>query len=162
MATTSTASRPVGAPSRLVRKVRVICGVSRGIMARTMLPVSGLRVQGETVRPFYRPKGNGLRDIREVSGQFFLSVQEVWQERGNEILHRVADKHPELFLAGMIKLCQVTKVEVGSPGDFARLGNKQEIIEKLERKAGPEARKLFEKFIKDVKKLQAQQEQETR
>jgi hypothetical protein len=38
-----------------------------------MLPVSGLRVQGETVRPFYRPKGNGLRDIREVSGQFFAA-----------------------------------------------------------------------------------------
>jgi hypothetical protein len=100
-----------------------------------MLPVSGLRVQGETVRPFYRPKGNGLRDIREVSGQFFLSVQEVRQE-GNEILHRVADKQPELFFAGMIKLCQVTKVEVGSPGEFARLGNKQAIIEKLEQKAG--------------------------
>jgi hypothetical protein len=105
-------------------------------MSRTMLPVSGLRVQGETVRPFYRPKGNGLRDIGEVSGQFFLSVQEVRQERGNEILHRVADKQPELFFAGMIKLCQVTKVEVGSPGEFARLGNKQAIIEKLEQKAG--------------------------
>ena len=131
-------------------------------MARTMLPVSGLRVQGETVRPFYRPKGNGLRDIREVSGQFFLSVQEVWQERGNEILHRVADKHPELFFAGMIKLCQVTKVEVGSPGDFAKLGSKQAIIEKLEQKAGPEARKLFEKFINEVEKLQAQQDQEPR
>ena len=127
-----------------------------------MLPVSGLRVQGETVRPFYRPKGNGLRDIREVSGQFFLSMQEVWQERGNEILHRVADNHPELFFAGMIKLCQVTKVEVGSPGDFAKLGSKQAIIEKLEQKAGPEARKLFEKFIKDVQKLQAQQDQDRR
>ena len=131
-------------------------------MARTMLPVSGLRVQGETVRPFYRPKGNGLRDIREVSGQFFLSVQEVWQERGNEILHRVADKHPELFFAGMIKLCQVTKVEVGSPGDFAKLGDKEAIAQKLETRAGPKARALFEKFVEDVQKLQAQQDQETR
>jgi len=91
----------------------------------------------------YKPRGNGIRDIREVSGEFFLSVQDVWRERGNEILHRVADTYPELFFAGMIKLCQVTKVEVGSPGDFARLGNKQAIIEKLEQKAGPEARKLF-------------------
>ena len=72
-------------------------------MARTMLPVSGLRVQGETTRPFYRPKGNGLRDIREVSGQFFVSLCDVWEQRGNEILHRVADKHPELYFAGMIK-----------------------------------------------------------
>jgi hypothetical protein len=58
----------------------------------------------------------------------------------------------------MIKLCQVTKVEVGSPGDFAKLGNR-EIA--LEQKAGPEARKLFEKFVHDVQKLQAQQDQET-
>jgi hypothetical protein len=108
-------------------------------MARTMLPVSGLRVEGEKVRPFYRPKGNGLRDIREISGQFFVSLFDVWQQRGDEILDRVADKHPELYFAGMIN-CQVTKVELGSPGDFTRLGNKQEIIEKLERKAGPKAR----------------------
>jgi hypothetical protein len=113
------------------------------------------------VRPFYRPKGNGLRDIREVSGQFFVSLCDVWAQRGDEILHRVADKHPELYFAGMIKLAQVTRVEIGNPGDFARLGNKQAIIEKLEQKAGPEARKLFEKFVKDVEKLQAQQGQET-
>jgi hypothetical protein len=86
---------------------------------------------------------------------------DVWQQRGDEILHRVADNHPELYFAGMIKLCQVTKVELGSPGDFAKLRSKQAIIEKLEQKAGPEARKLFEKFVEDVEKLQAQQEQET-
>ncbi len=67
-------------------------------MARTMLPVSGLRVQGETMRPFYRPKGNGLRDIREVSGQFFVSLCNVWAQRGDEILHRVADKHRNFTL----------------------------------------------------------------
>jgi hypothetical protein len=115
-----------------------------------------------TMRPMYKPRGNGIRDIREVSGEFFLSIQEVWRERGNEILHRVADTYPELFFAGMIKLCQVTKVEVGSPGDFAKLGSRQAIVERLEQKAGPKARKLFEKFVKDVEKLQAQQDQEPR
>ena len=74
----------------------------------------------------------------------------------------MADKHPELLFAGLVKLCQVTKVELGSPGDFAKLGSRQAIIEKLEQKAGPEARKLFEKFIQDVGELQAQQDQETR
>ena len=122
-------------------------------MARTMLPVSGLRVQGETVRPFYRPKGNGLRDIREISGQFFVSLYDVWEQRGDEILHRVADKHPELYFAGMIKLCQVTKIELGSPGDFAELGNKESILQKLEQKAGPQARALFERFTRDLEAL---------
>jgi hypothetical protein len=104
----------------------------------------------------YKPRGNGIRDIREVSGEFFLSVQDVWRERGNDILHRVADTYPELFFAGMVKLCQVTKVEVGSPGDFAKLGDKEAIAQKLETRAGPKARALFEKFVEDVKKLEAQ------
>jgi len=32
-------------------------------------------------------------------------------------------------------------------------------VQKLDEKAGPEARKLFEKFMRDVEKLQSQQEQ---
>ena len=108
----------------------------------------------------YKPRGNGIRDIREVSGEFFLSLQEVWQERGNEILHRVANTFPELFFAGMIKMCQVTKVEVGQPNDFARLGSKEDIIQRLEERSGPEARKLFEKFVRDLEKLRAQRDQE--
>jgi hypothetical protein len=54
----------------------------------------------------------------------------------------------------------VTKIEVGQPNEFAGLGSKQAVIEKLEERAGPEARKLFEKFVEDMAKLQAQREQE--
>jgi hypothetical protein len=35
----------------------------------------------------------------------------------------------------------------------------QAILEKLQEKGGPEARRLFETFMRDVEKLQAQQEQ---
>ena len=58
-------------------------------------------------------------------------------------------------IAGIAAL-GVLKVEVGGPGDFTRL-SKQGILEKLQEKAGPEARKLFEKFMRDVEKLQAEQ-----
>ena len=58
----------------------------------------------------------------------------------------------------MVKLARVLKVEVGGPGAFAKLG-KADIVQKLEERGGPEARKLFEKFVADVEKLQAQQEQ---
>ncbi len=130
-------------------------------MPRTASAITGIAIHphGNMTR-MYKLRGNGIRDIREVSGEFFLSLQDVWRERGNEILHRVADTYPELFFAGMIKLCQVTKVEIGSAVDLARLGSKQAIIEKLEQKAGPEARKLFEKFVRDLDKLRAQQDQE--
>ena len=132
-------------------------------MARTNLPVAGLHVREDgQIKPFYRPNGHGLADVRQVSGEFLLSFQRLWRERGDEILNRTADKFPELCLASMVRIAQVTRIELGSPGDFAKLGNKDAIVAKLEQKAGPEARKLFEKFVRDVEELQAQQEQETR
>jgi len=120
------------------------------------------RIAQGQLRPYYLPRGNGLGDIRHVSGEFFLSIQQLWRERGDEILQRVADKFPELLFMGMIKLSQVTKIEVGQPNDFARLGNKEAILQKLEERSGPEARKLFEKFVRDLEKLEAQQHQDIR
>jgi hypothetical protein len=52
------------------------------------------------------------------------------------------------------------RVEVGGPGDFAVVANKAEILQKLEERAGPEPRRLFEKFTRDMQKLQAQQKQD--
>ena len=125
-------------------------------------PIYGLSLDRRgQLRPYYLPRGNGLGDIRHVSGEFFLSIQQLWRERGDEILQRVADKFPELLFMGMVKLSQVTKIEVGQSSDFARLGNKEAIVQKLEEKSGPQVRELFEKFVRDLEKLQAQQGQET-
>ena len=99
-----------------------------------------------------------MGDVRTLSAEFLLSLQDLWRRRGNEILERVADQSPELVFSGMVKLSRVLKVEVGGPGDFAKL-DKQGILEKLQEKAGPKARQLFEKFMRDVEKLQAEQEQ---
>ncbi len=99
---------------------------------------------------------HGLADIRTVSGEFLLSLQNLWRRRGDEILERCADQFPDLCLASMVKLAKVNRVEVGSPGDFAKL-DKQGILEKLEEKGGPKARQLFEKFMRDVDRLQQEQ-----
>jgi hypothetical protein len=93
-------------------------------------PVQALSVgrSGE-LRPMYG--GRGISDMRTVSSEFLLSLQSFWRQRGDEILHRVADHYPELIFSGMIKLAKVTRIEVGSPGDFAKLG-KADIVQKLE------------------------------
>ena len=115
--------------------------------------------KGGDLRPvMYTDKGRGLADVRTVSGEFLLDLQRYWRQDGWRILVEVGQKYPELVFASMVKLSRVMKVEIGSPGDFAKLG-KQGILEKLQEKGGPEARQLFEKFIRDVEKLQAQQEQ---
>jgi len=54
----------------------------------------------------------------------------------------------------------VKRVEVSSPEDpFSKLRSKEAISAKLEERAGPQARKLFEKFIEEMEKLQASQEE---
>ena len=109
------------------------------------------------ITPVTRPPlnwygGEGLGNVRTISGQFLLSLQNYWEQEGDDILKRVGAQHPELIFAGMVKLANVMRVEVGTPGDFSGL-SKQEIVDKLEQRAGPKARKLFEKFINEMQKL---------
>jgi len=43
------------------------------------------------------------------------------------------------------------------PGEFDRSLTPDEIMVKLEQRVGPEGRKLFERFMRDVNKLQMKQ-----
>ena len=117
-------------------------------------PVRGLEVMKDgRIRPLSYYNGKGLADVRWVSGRFLLSLQELWEEMGDDILRRVAASHPELLLMAMVKISAVQRVEIGQPDDFSGLKSEQAIVEKLEERAGPEVRKLFESFIKKVAKL---------
>ena len=123
-------------------------------------PIRAMEVlKNGQIRPLSYYNGKGLSDVRWVSGRFLLSLQEVWEELGDDILRRVAASHPELLMMAMVKISAVQRIEVGEPDDFSGLKSKQAIVDKLEERAGPEARKLFEKFIKEVERLQANQEE---
>jgi hypothetical protein len=52
-----------------------------------------------------------------------------------------------------VKLAAVQRVELGKPGDFSETKSKADVIEQVEQRGGPKARKLFEKFIRDMAKL---------
>ena len=78
---------------------------------------------------------------------------------GREAIDRVIDERPEAFLAIVARTIDVRRVEVGQPGEFSRLPNKQAILDRLEQQSGPQARELFERFIRDMERLQAEQEQ---
>jgi hypothetical protein len=58
-----------------------------------------------------------------VSGRFLLSLQEIWEELGDDVLRRVAASHPELLMMAMCKIAAVQRIEVGEPDDFS--GNLQ-------------------------------------
>jgi hypothetical protein len=102
-----------------------------------------------------RPAGSRNR----LTEDFLGDLHTAWQEHGREAIDRVVAEQPEKFLAIVAKTIDVRRVEVGQPGEFSVVANKQEIMQKLEERAGPEARKLFEKFTRDLRKLQAEQEQ---
>ena len=118
-------------------------------------PVRAMEVlKNGQIRPLTYYNGKGLSDVRWVSGRFLLSLQEIWEELGDDVLRRVAASHPELLMMAMCKIAAVQRIEVGQPDDFSGLKSKAEIVDKLEERAGPEARKLFETFIKKVEALQ--------
>jgi hypothetical protein len=47
-------------------------------------------------------------------------------------------------------------------GEFGRSLTPEEIMDRLEKRVGPEGKKLFERFLRDVNKLQMQQHLEAR
>jgi hypothetical protein len=69
----------------------------------------------------------------------------------------LADKYPQAYFAGLVTLSKVIRWEVGMAGEFDRSLTPDEIMVKLEQRVGPEGRKLFEKFLRDVNKLQMKQ-----
>jgi hypothetical protein len=106
-----------------------------------------------------RPPGSRNR----LTEEFLGDLHAAWQEHGREAIDRVVAERPEAFLAIVARTTiDVRRIELGQPGEFSRLPNKQAILEKLEQKFGPQVRELFEKFVRDMEKLQAQQEQQSR
>jgi hypothetical protein len=80
-------------------------------------PINAIEVQPSgKLRSLTCWGGKGLADVRMVFGRFLLSFQDLWERRGDEILDRVADEHPELILLSQIKLASVMRIEVGAPG----------------------------------------------
>jgi hypothetical protein len=61
----------------------------------------------------------------------------------------------------MVALSKVMRWETAADaGGFDRAMTPDEIMDKLEKRVGPEGRKLFEQFLRTVSKLQARQQSE--
>ena len=103
-----------------------------------------------------RPAGSR----NKLTEEFIGDLHAAWHEQGREAIDRVVAERPEVFLAIVAKTIDVRRLEIGQPEEFPRRYTKEAIIEKLEQKAGPRVRQLFEKFISEVEKLEAEQKQE--
>jgi hypothetical protein len=104
---------------------------------------------------------NGGKRARSVSAAFLAGFQQHYEAEGHGIFAKMYDKFPVEYFWGLITLAKVLKIEVGDPHSFDRPTTVQEALDRLERNAGPVARKAFEKFLGQVAKLEAQYQAET-
>jgi hypothetical protein len=65
-------------------------------------------------------------------------------------------KAPTHYFGALVQLAKVLKIEIGKPHDFAWPSSKDEALDQLERRAGPAARKMLEKFLDQVAKAEAE------
>jgi hypothetical protein len=68
----------------------------------------------------------------------------------------LAEKYPQAYFGGAVALAKTIKWDTGTEEMFDGALTPEEIMDKLEERVGPEGRKLFERFLRDVNKLGAQ------
>jgi hypothetical protein len=97
---------------------------------------------------------NGGATIKSMSAAFMADVERAWRKHGPKILDVLAEKC-------MVAMTKVIRWETGADAaSFSRTLTPDQIMDKLEERVGPEGRKLFEKFIRQVNVLQAKQQLE--
>jgi hypothetical protein len=111
-----------------------------------------LVVHPQKVVPFERrPNAESLRsNFLARFNRHFLSKPD------NELFERIYRENPSLYFSSLVQLAKVLKVEVGEAGAFDDQPRpREEALRKLEERAGTDARKLFEAFLKKIDELEA-------
>jgi hypothetical protein len=89
----------------------------------------------------------------------FLSAKRCWARTAkpnDELFERTYTEDPGLYFSSVVQPAKVLKVEVGEACAFDNKPRpRQEALRKLEERAGTDARKLFEAFLKKIDKLEA-------
>jgi hypothetical protein len=84
----------------------------------------------------------------------------VAQPRQGDISNPAQKKYPQAYFQGIVSLARIIRWGVECTDGFDRSMTPEEIMDKLGERVGPEGRKLFERFLRDVNKLGAQQQLE--
>jgi hypothetical protein len=103
-------------------------------------------------------KGGGT--VKALTAEFLADLQVHWRKNRHQILDDVAKKYPQTYFSGMVALARIIRWEIGGPGEHERVRSPEEIMAKLERKVGPEGRRIFERFLAQVARLQEKQQRE--
>jgi hypothetical protein len=103
---------------------------------------------------------HGGHVVKSLSLAFLADLREDWIKEGKKIVPVLREKFPQAYFGGLVALAKIIKWETAeellSDGGMTP----DEIMDILEQRVGPQGRKLFEKFLRDVNMLQAQQQLE--
>jgi hypothetical protein len=91
---------------------------------------------------------------RSAQPSFLADLEEDWRNHGKEIFPILRAKFPQAYFQGILSLARILKWDVDPTGAFGRSLSPEEIMDKLEERVGPEGRKLFERFLRQVNELQ--------
>ena len=99
--------------------------------------------------------GRPLGSRNKLSEDFLCDMHVAWTEHASAVLDRIITDRPEIFFLAMTKLALVHRVEFSQPQEFDdRPRPREQALELLEQRAGPKARKIFERFLARIDKLE--------
>ena len=75
---------------------------------------------------------------------------------GRKFSRCLREKYPQAYFGGLVALAKMIRWETAEEDLSGGGMTPEEIMDKLEERVGPEGRKLFERFLRDVNELGAQ------
>ena len=115
---------------------------------------------GRWLKGFSGGPGWPLGSRNKLNEDFLCDLHAAWLEHGNKVLDRVIAERPEVFFQAMVKLALVHRVEVGGPQAFDKPRTVEEALDQLEERVGPQGRREFEKFLRRMGQLEAEENEE--
>jgi hypothetical protein len=93
-----------------------------------------------------------------LSQHFLGDLQEDWEQHGKDILLVMRKEFPEIYFQSFVKLAMIHRVELGQPQAFEPPRTREEVLQKMEERAGQAGRKLLENFLAKLDKFEEGQE----
>jgi hypothetical protein len=113
--------------------------------------------RGRWLKGFSGGPGRPLGSRNKLSEDFLGDLQEDWEQHGKKIFQIMREEFPEIYFQSMVKLALVHRVELGEPKAFDKPRTVEEALAQLEERVGPRGRREFEKFLRKMERLEAEE-----
>jgi hypothetical protein len=82
-------------------------------------------------------------------------LQEDYERYGKSIFALMRERFPTKYFDALVSFTKVHGIDVGPPDSFDRPASTAEALDRLEQRAGPQARAMLEQFLEQMKEVEA-------